>query len=144
VAVCLLVGAVSFAFIGACLILAPAFEENTLIIPYMPYISGAILGVSVIALGVLLGIFSIYVFALIKKTTAAFAKRQKKLLTGRKALPYTVFPLFEGRARRAVRRVTLAALAVFAVCFTAAFLLMTVQAGSLGFWHVWGWFNYIG
>lgn len=37
---------------------------------------------------------------------------------------------------------TLAALAVFAVCFVLAYIACSLCAGSLEFWHVWGWFGY--
>jgi hypothetical protein len=66
----------------------------------MPYISGAILGVSIIAIGVLLSFFQSMYLRLSKKH-GRIAKRQKRLDAGRKPLPYTIFPFFEGRARRA-------------------------------------------
>lgn len=44
--------------------------------------------------------------------------------------------------RRRLRTVTLAALAVFAVCFVLAYIACSLCAGSLEFWHVWGWFGY--
>lgn len=34
------------------------------------------------------------------------------------------------------------ALAVFAVCFVLAYIACSLCAGSLEFWHVWGWFGY--
>lgn len=32
--------------------------------------------------------------------------------------------------------------AVFAVCFVLAYIACSLCAGSLEFWHVWGWFGY--
>ena len=31
-------------------------------------------------------------------------------------------------------------LALFAVCFVLSYIVCTISAGSVQFWHVWGWF----
>lgn len=56
------------------------------------------------------------------------------------ALPLA--PQLPAALRRRLRTVTLAALAVFAVCFVLAYIASSLCAGSLEFWHVWGWFGY--
>ena len=55
-----------------------------------------------------------------------------------------VFPLALNKTKRGLRLLTLVCIAAFLVLFTAAFVLMVVQAGSFEFWHVWGWFRYVG
>ena len=55
------------------------------------------------------------------------------------ALPLA--PQLPAALRRRLRTVTLAALAVFAVCFVLAYIACSLCAGSLEFWHVWGWFG---
>lgn len=141
--IALLVGALSFLFTGFCLVAVPAFPPGVLIIPYIPYVSGAMLGIAILSLGVLMGVLTAYSFLLAKKSAAAFFKWQKALYSGKKTVPYAVFPLANGKPKRVLRRITLTALAVFAVLFAAAFILMVIQAGTFGFWHKWGWFYYV-
>ena len=54
----------------------------------------------------------------------------------------SIAPQLPAALRRRLRTVTLAALAVFAVCFVLAYIACSLCAGSLEFWHVWGWFGY--
>jgi len=140
----LAVASFGIVFVGACLIAFPLFPQGTLIIPYMPYWSGAILGAAVIALGGLMTSLTVWCGALTAKLMRAFSHSQKSLLSGKKSPPYVVFPIMVGKRRRRLRRFTLILVALFVVFFTAAFTLMCIQAGALGFWHAWGWFNYVG
>jgi hypothetical protein len=143
-AVALAVCALGLIAVGVCLIAAPAFPANTLIIPYMPYVAGALFGAALIALGVVFAMLTIYCAMLIKKSTAAFARWQKNSISAKRALPYVIFPLVEGKPRRILRRINLIAVAAAALLLSAGFALMATQAGAVEFWHVWGWFNYIG
>ena len=36
----------------------------------------------------------------------------------------------------------LVSLAVFAACFVLGAVISMVSAGSIEFWHAWGWFGY--
>ncbi|MPN18698.1 hypothetical protein SDC9_166061 [bioreactor metagenome] len=81
---------------------------------------------------------------LIKKSAVAFARWQKNSVSGKRALPYAVFPLVNGKPKRVLRRLTLIALIAFVFMFSVSFVLMAVQAKAFEFWHVWGWFNYMG
>ena len=42
--------------------------------------------------------------------------------------------------RRHQRRLALISLALFAVCFVLSYVVCAISAGSVQFWHVWGWF----
>lgn len=43
-------------------------------------------------------------------------------------------------AKRRLRRLALISLALFAVCFVLSYVVCAISAGSVQFWHVWGWF----
>lgn len=137
------VGVLAFVFIGLCLIAAPLFPEGVLVIPYMPYVPGAMMGVALIALGALFLVLTAYSAMLAGKSAKAYFRWQRYALTGKKAAPYAVFPLAGNRGKRAWRSLTVVGLAVFAPMVTAAFAIMTALAGSFEFWHVWGWFGYV-
>lgn len=136
-------GALAVAFIGICLIAAPVFPAGTLVIPYMPYIPGAMLGAALLALSVIFGVLAAYSCLLAKKSAAKYFRWQRSVVTGRKTPPYAVFPLAQGRGRRALRRVTLVSLLLFAAMVTLACVIMASLAGNVEFWHAWGWFGYV-
>lgn len=54
--------------------------------------------------------------------------------------PLPISPQFFPKARRRLRTVALVALALFAVCFVLAYFVCSLSAGSVQFWHAWGWF----
>lgn len=140
----LAVTTVVFCFIGVCLITTPLFSFHTHIIPYMPYFPGILLGVALIALGVLFGVLTVYCFIFAIKLCKAFSRWQKNVWNGKKNLPYSIFPLLENKIRHKLRKVAIAALAVFGILFMIAFITMALSAGNIEFWHVWGWFRYAG
>ena len=76
----------------------------------------------------------IWLFAFVRQIFRAYGRFH------RNALPLA--PQLPAALRRRLRTVTLAALAVFAVCFVLAYIACSLCAGSLEFWHVWGWFGY--
>lgn len=137
------VSALSLLFIGLCLIAAPLFPQGVLVIPYLPYLSGALLGASLIAFGLLFGALTAYSALLAGKTAKVFFRWHTYAVTGKKTAPYAVFPLALNKTKRSLRSLTLISVVLFAIAFTAAFVLMVVQAGSVEFWHVWGWFGYV-
>lgn len=135
----------SFGLTGVCLI----FDLGRLpfvSLPAMPYWCGAILGVSLLALAVLSVIGCIWFFAFVRQIFRAYGRFHRNALApcrGAAALPaLPLAPQLPAALRRRLRTVTLAALAVFAVCFVLAYIACSLCAGSLEFWHVWGWFDY--
>ena len=52
----------------------------------------------------------------------------------------TLAPQFSAKAKRRLRRLALISLALFAVCFVLSYVVCAISAGSVQFWHVWGWF----
>ena len=65
----------------------------------------------------------------------------KKGVLGLCVLPsLPIAPQFSAKARRRLRTTALIALALFAACFVLSYVVCALSAGSLQFWHVWGWF----
>lgn len=89
----------------------------------------------------------IWFFAFVRQIFRAYGRFHRNALApcrGAAALPalLPLAPQLPAALCRRLRTVTLAALAVFAVCFVLAYIACSLCAGSLEFWHVWGWFGY--
>jgi len=138
------IGGFATALAGLCLIAAPLFPVGVLSFAPMPYLGSALIGATVLALGVLLLLFTASSFQFCKKSITAFTRWLRGVATGRKFAPYAVFPLHSGRTRRAMRAVAIIALVAFVLSAVAAYVGLALRAGALEFWHAWNWFGYTG
>ena len=115
------------------------------LIPAMPYWCGAILALSFAALTVLLVIGCVYYAAFLRQLVRSFGRFQHNALasaSGEAALPaLAINPQFSAKTRRRLRAVALISLALFAACFVLSYVVCALSAGSLQFWHAWGWFR---
>jgi uncharacterized membrane protein len=117
-------------------------------LPVMPYGCGLIFGVCLAALAVLAAVGCIYIASFLCRLMRAFARFNRNTMaaaSGRPALPpVPVGPQFSAKTRRTLRRIVLAALAVFGVSFVLGMVSSMLSAHALAFWHAWGWFGYQG
>ncbi|MDP4089948.1 MAG: DUF1700 domain-containing protein [Bacillota bacterium] len=136
----------AFGFLGICLVVAPGFitVTGTVVISYIPYLPGAITGIACIALGVVSAVLTINCYMLAVKLGTAWLRWQKNVLSGKKNIPYSVFPLFKNSFKYKLRKVIMISLAVFGVLFVIGFISMALCSGRIEFWHAWRWFNYAG
>ncbi len=118
------------------------------LIPPMPYWCGAITGLSLAALAVLATVGCIYFAAFVRQLLRSFGRFQHNALaasSGVAKLPSVAFnPQISAKSNRRIRSIALISLALFAVCFVLSFIVCALSAGSLEFWHTWGWFGHIG
>lgn len=118
------------------------------LIPTMPYWCGAIFALSFAALSVLLAVGCIYYAAFLRQLVRSFGRFQHNALasaSGKAVLPTLVIsPQFSAKTKRCLRSVALVSLALFAACFILSYIVCSLSAGSLWFWHAWGWFGYNG
>lgn len=116
------------------------------LIPPVPYWCGAILALTFAALAVLIAAGLVYYTAFWRQLLRSFGRFQRNALagaSGRAVLPtLPISPQFSARARRCLRSVALVSLALFAACFVLSYVACGLSAGSLQFWHAWGWFGY--
>lgn len=135
-AACLASGTVAVCLLGG-------FNPYRLL-PPVPYWCGAILAFAFAALAVLAAAGSVYYAAFLRQLFCSFGRFQHNALAaadGKATLPaLAVYPQLPVKTRRRLRAVALAALALFAVCFVLAYVACSLSAGSLEFWHAWGWF----
>ncbi len=129
--------AVAFATAGVCLVGRLNIAN---LIPNMPYSGAIILGVSLIALAVLFFVLAVYCFAFLRQIVKASIRWRKNMLSETTLPLLPTSPQFQPKNRRALRNVLLLSLAVFGILFVVGYIVLALQAGSLGFWHVYGWF----
>lgn len=114
------------------------------LLPELPYWCGAMLALTLAALAVLLAAGCVYFCAFLRQLMRSYGRFRKNALasaSGEAELPpLPISPQFSPKARRRLRTVALVALALFAVCFALAYLVCSLSAGSVQFWHAWGWF----
>lgn len=118
------------------------------LIPTMPYWCGVIMAFSFAALSVLFTTGCVYYTAFLRQLIRSFRRFQHNALaaaSGKAMLPtLAINPQFSAKVKRRLRSVALVSLVLFAACFILSYIACSLSAGSLEFWHVWGWFGYIG
>ena len=114
------------------------------LLPAIPYWCGAILGLSLLALTVLFAVGCVYYGAFLRQLIRSFGRFQHNVLEGASGLatlpPLPINPQFSAKTKRRLRVAALVSLALFAACFVLSYVVCALSAGSLQFWHVWGWF----
>ena len=129
--------ALAFGTVGACLIVRFNYAH---ILPSMPYIGAVLLGLSCLAMAVILAIAGVWCAASLWQIVRASARFKKNALNGGALPPLPYSPQFAPRTRRRLRAVLTGAVAVFGISFVAGFAVLALLSGALGFWHAYGWF----
>lgn len=132
---------IASAAIGVCL--AGRVELFSLI-PHMPYFSGVIFAVSLIALSVLSIAGSVYFAAFIRQLMKAYGRFHHNCIAsagGKAVLPSLAsYPQLSPKFTRKLRKTLLISLVIFALCVILGYIVSAISAGALGFWHKWNWF----
>jgi len=112
---------------------------NTL---YMPYVCALLLGIALLALGVLAFIGTLYCAIYITHLLRAYVRWHKTVWAGagRKSPPKPLHPVIAPKKRRRMRSIALISLLVFVVFLITAVGSMILISGSFEPWHVWRWF----
>lgn len=135
----------SFGLTGVCFIGNLGQLLPVVSLPPTPYWCGAVLGLSLLALCALSVTGCIWYFAFLRQIFRAYGRFHRNALVqsrGGAALPgLPTAPRFSARAKRRLRSAALVSLALFAVCFVLSYVVCALSAGSLQFWHTWGWFG---
>jgi uncharacterized membrane protein len=130
----------------ACLAVGVCLAANINImslLPAMPFPGALIMAVAFLALAVLAGAGTFFCWRYAVQLTRSYVAWHKRcLLSTSKIQPpaLAAAPLILPKTRRILRRITGLALFVFGISFVLGFIVLSLQAGSLEFWHVWRWF----
>lgn len=135
------VASLSFATLTVCLLGGLNIYN---LIPSMPYWCGAILALSFAPLAVLIAVGCFYYAAFLRQLVRSFGRFQHNALAGASGgatLPaLAINPQFSAKTKRRLRSVALVSLALFVACFMLSYIVCSLSAGALEFWHTWGWF----
>ncbi|HPJ02805.1 MAG TPA: DUF1700 domain-containing protein [Candidatus Limiplasma sp.] len=110
-------------------------------IPVLTVAGGILLGVAIVAAAVLLFMGALWFMMLAGQMTRSYLRWHVNRWSGRHELSLPVMPQITGKKRRVFRRVILIALIAFILLSVAGFIVLSVQAGTPGFWHHWRWFD---
>lgn len=116
------------------------------LIPPTPYWCGEVFALAAAALAVLAGTGCVYFAAFLRQMARSFARFQRNTLAaaggGPVLPPLTAYPRFAPVAARRIKAVGYTAAAAFAACFMLGMIAASLSAGTIQFWHAWGWFGY--
>lgn len=114
------------------------------LIPPVPYWCGAILAASLLALAVLAAVGCVYFTSFVRQLMRAYARYCQNLIaaaSGKAVLPPVAsYPKLEARFNRRLRKTAFISLTVFVVCFVSGYIVCSISAGAIEFWHAWNWF----
>jgi len=114
------------------------------LIPETPYWCGAVLGVSLISMGVLIMGLTYYSFLYMKQLMRSYFRFHKNVISYAKDRPLLPslqsHPMMTKKQTRILRSVLLMSLNAFAISFVLGYIVCSITAKSLEFWHVFGWF----
>ena len=109
--------------------------------PPMPFFASLLLGISLIALAILIGVGAEYSRRYTNQSVRKYTRWHKNMLgRGPSLPPIPLNPQMAPKKRRALRLLTMISLFAFFAFAIAAMVYMMVASGSLEPWHVWGWF----
>lgn len=118
--------------------------DLTPVVLQIPLPGAVIMGITSIALAVFAGTGTIYSLRYVLQLIKAYVHWNKRCLamaSGRPVSPpIALSPQFKSRTRRLMRTLFVSSMTLFGIGIILGYIVMAVLAGSLEFWHVWGWF----
>ena len=136
----IVLGAFSVAcvLIGFCLITTINIAS---LIPYIPYLSSLILGISFLCLAVLSFIETFYAFKYIVQWSKIYIKWCNNVTHNNHSLLPTMHPQISKKLSFILKLISIIALIGFVVTFALGYGTMCLSAKSFEPWHVWNWFK---
>ncbi|HAX84178.1 MAG TPA: hypothetical protein DCY15_06930 [Ruminococcaceae bacterium] len=138
----IVIAASILAFLLAAIGLIAGIEPVTEM-PLVPSIlfAGTLVSLAVVFVGLL-----VYYTAFMCQVFRSYSRFHHNTLAsanGQPVLPsLPINPQITPKCNRRVRNMTLAALTVFIILLIMTVVVSAIMAGSIQFWHAWGWFGY--
>lgn len=138
----IVIAASILAFLLAAIGLIAGIEPVTEM-PLVPSIlfAGTLVSLAVVFVGLL-----VYYTAFMCQVFRSYSRFHHNTLAsanGQPVLPsLSINPQITPKCNRRVRNMTLAALTVFIILLIMTVVVSAIMAGSIQFWHAWGWFGY--
>lgn len=110
------------------------------LIPSMPYISSLLFGLSVLGLAVLTLIGTIFLVLYANHWHKTYRRWRKNAINGHIFPSMSIHPNPSKRFTTKLKLLNIFSAVVFLAMFTVGFVVSTIIAESIEFWHVWEWF----
>lgn len=110
------------------------------LIPYLPYFSSLLLGISALGLALLSAVGTFYLFMYIKQWGKIYIKWCSNLVNNN---PYPIIskhPNISKKLAYKLKFVAIIGLICFITTFVIGYFSMCISANSMEPWHVWNWF----
>lgn len=138
----IVIGASILAFVLAAIGLVIGLEP----IAAMPKLPAIFFSATFVALAVVFVGLLVYYTAFMRQVFRSYARFHHNAIAGASGQPILpsipVNPQIDPKTNRRIRNMTLTALTVFIVLLIATVVTSAIMAGSIQFWHAWGWFGY--
>lgn len=112
----------------------------------MPRLCAVLAGLMLLALCGLSAVGTVYYAEFLRQLCRAYGRQRSNALAaarnraGLPALP--LHPQLKKECRLRLRSASVVLVILFVLFLAACVIASAVSAGSLEFWHVWGWFGY--
>ena len=123
------------------------FDWNIVgLLPSMPRLCAVLAGLMLLALCGLSAVGTVYYAEFLRQLCRAYGRQRSNALAtarnraGLPALP--LHPQLKKECRLRLRSASVVLVILFVLFPAACVIASAVSAGSLEFWHVWGWFGY--
>ena len=110
------------------------------LIPAMPYFASLMLGISLVALGVLSSVGTIYTSLYSIQWVKLYFRWTKNTMNGGIYPPLSKHPILDNKVKRRLRGAAIFSLAIFGILFVGGFISLMVYTGFKPFWHEFSWF----
>ncbi|MGD9910219.1 MAG: DUF1700 domain-containing protein [Candidatus Izemoplasmatales bacterium] len=110
------------------------------LIPTMPYVSGLLIGISMISLSVFSGIGTMTIYLYIRQWVRAYSRWHKNKLVGNIYPSLSKHPKVSKRKSSILKLINIYSIILFISTFTIGYIVSALLANSFEFWHVWHWF----
>lgn len=129
--------------VGVCLL---AGGNIAGLLPAMPRLCAVLGGLMLLALCGLSAVGTVYYAAFLRQLCRAYGRQRSNALAAarnRAGLPsLPLHPQIKKECRLRLRSASVVLVILFVLFLAACVIASAVSAGSLEFWHAWGWFGY--
>ena len=137
----IVMGALSITFFALAFFLTTGIRFNELIIPYMPALCGILLGITMLLLGVLTVLGTIYSHIYTIRIIKVYLRWHKNAFSPQKLPSLSLKPDLSGKFLRRTRLTAVIFSIAFIVFFFASNIALFACADFNPYWHYWNWFH---
>lgn len=110
------------------------------LIPFVPYFSSLLLGISTLGLSLLSAVGTVYIFLYVRQWGKVYLRWSKNYVNNSHLPSLSKQPQLSKKTTYRLKILSMIGLVTFVAAFVAGYLAMCLSAGSFEPWHIWNWF----